>query len=972
MAKRDQPKKTFSLQGFDATHYKRTEQYVKVVTNLYNRAIAEIADHAAKGKYSHEKPFTFDDYPKTKEYVQKVTAKLSSNLKAVIETGAKREWLYACQKNDEFLNSILNTSKLEKSTLEQYQDRNLDALKTFQSRKVDGLDLSKRVWRYTEQFKDQIEQGLDVGLGEGRSAQQLSRDLRQNLIEPERLFRRVRDKRGNLQLSKNAKAFNPGQGVYRSSAKNAARLTRSEINMAYRESDWLRWQQLDFVVGFEIKTSNRHEEWLQKVWNKQNHSKIEICDQLKGKYPKSFKFVGWHPQCYSDDSLVLTKRGWRLFQDVREDDLVFSLNPETRRPEWVGIKAMQKYKRNGEMIRFHNRGLDCLVTPDHEMVYLNKGDGRIKKKLAAEYTKNNGGFYRGCEWAGEEKRTITIGGHVFNMKDFAKFMGYWLSDGSLIRKSQVFIAQQIGNPNRENIKSCIETMGLKPHPDGNGISVYSRDLNSYLKQFGLAADKYVPEEIKNADVETIRVFLDAFISCDGSVRPPKPFRGSKGTMCYPDSGERQYYTTSKQMASDIGELLLKIGKRPSYSVDKTKWEVHEFKNGTYIINHDLVRIRECKSLTATVFEKDIVEYDGYVYDLTLERNHIMYIQRNGKCFWGSNCMCYVTPIIEDFYSKDRSDDRVNRLRSALNGTEYKKYVSKQTVTDVPDGFKEWVQNNAEKQLNWKSAPYFIRDNFKGGLMVNGLRYSPVNTDPAKPVVSPYSNNMPAQFKPKGEYLRGEDYTFDKRFFDLIDKNNPVKLKISKDGSSYYDPDNRIVNIGNGERNENSRWHRKSAVYHEYGHAIDWRRDLRKSQEIADLREKQIKSLNKKTKYDVWLKKSNGEYTKVQVRTSRVDYIDYRLKELSAKIWRMDESIFTQRGITKMDVIEQIVSTRDTIKSLVVKYGDGHSAFYFSRPWMKEAEYIAHAFENTYVGNEVFKKYLPDIYQEMIDYIRSLK
>ncbi len=972
MAKRDQPKKTFSLQGFDAIHYKRTEQYVKVVTNLYNRAIAEIADHAAKGKYDPEKPFTFDDYPKTKKYVQEVTAKLSSNIKAVVETGAKQEWLYACQKNDEFLNSILNTSKLEKSTLEQYQDRNLDALKTFQSRKVDGLDLSKRVWRYTEQFKDQIEQGLDVGLGEGRSAQQLSRDLRQNLIEPERLFRRVRDKRGNLQLSKNAKAFNPGQGVYRSSAKNAARLTRSEINMAYRESDWLRWQQLDFVVGFEIKTSNRHEEWLQKVWNKQNHGKIEICDQLKGKYPKWFKFVGWHPQCYSDDTCVLTKRGWVLIDEVEYTDLVLSLNPDTRKPEWAGVIGKQAYERREKMIHYHNKSLDILVTPDHDMVYLNKSDGSIRHRRARDYSKNNGGIYRGCEWDGVYTDTIKIGSYEFKITDFAEFMGYWLSDGSLVRDGQIFIAQQAGDQNRSSIEDCIYRMGIEPHRIEAGINLYSKELNAYLKQFGTATDKFIPDEIKDSNKQVIKIFLDAFISCDGHERECKPFIGNKGSVCVPVNTERVYFTTSKQMAGEICELILKIGKRPSYSVDKLKGKEHKFKNGTYKNNYDLHRIRECNSQTATVFEKEYVNYDGFVIDLTLERNHIMYVARNGKPFWGSNCMCYVTPIIEDFYSKDRSDDRVNRLRSALNGTEYKKYVSKQTITDVPDGLKEWVQNNAEKQLNWKSVPYFIRDNFKGGMMANGLRYSPVNTDPAKPVVSPYSNNMPAQFKPKGEYLRGEDYTFDKRFFDLIDKNNPVKLKISKDGSSYYDPDNRIVNIGNGERNENSRWHRKSAVYHEYGHAIDWRRDLRKSQEIADLREKQIKSLNKKTKYDVWLKKSNGEYTKVQVRTSRVDYIDYRLKELSAKIWRMDESIFTQRGITKMDVIEQIVSTRDTIKSLVVKYGDGHSAFYFSRPWMKEAEYIAHAFENTYIGNEVFKKYLPDIYQEMIDYIRSLK
>jgi hypothetical protein len=74
----------------------------------------------------------------------------------------------------------------------------------------------------------------------------------------------------------------------------------------------------------------------------------------------------------------------------------------------------------------------------------------------------------------------------------------------------------------------------------------------------------------------------------------------------------------------------------------------------------------------------------------------------------------------------------------------------------------------------------------------------------------------------------------------------------------------------------------------------------------------------------------------------------------------------------MDVLEQILSTRDTIKSLVVDYGIGHDKSYFAIRGMKETEYIAHAFENTYLGNEVFKKYLPDIYEEMIAYIHSLK
>ena len=278
--------KTFSFQGFDNQHYRLTEQYTAAVDALFSRATKEITNVASKENYNPDKPFSFNDYPKTQKHAQKIINGLAGNITAVIANGSRKQWLYACQKNDEFVASIMDTSKLTKARLNKMQDRNLDALQTFQQRKINGMDLSQRVWKYVGQYKDQIELGLDVGLGEGRSAQQLSRDLRQNLQDPDRLFRRVRDKRGNLVLSKAAKAFRPGQGVYRSSYKNAMRLTRSEVNMAYRESDWLRWQQLDFVVGFQVNRSNHDPVY-----------KCKICERLVGRYPKWFKFKGWHPQC---------------------------------------------------------------------------------------------------------------------------------------------------------------------------------------------------------------------------------------------------------------------------------------------------------------------------------------------------------------------------------------------------------------------------------------------------------------------------------------------------------------------------------------------------------------------------------------------------------------------------------------------------------------------------------------------------
>ena len=285
MAKRQKVKR-FSVQSYDAAHYRQTEQYTQAVDALFDRATNEIARAAAKGQYDPDKPFSFDDYPSVKAVMQSVTKQLASRITTVIESGSKKQWLFACSKNDGFIASILETSKLSKARLKKMQDQNLDALKTFQGRKVEGMNLSQRVWKYVGQYREQLEAAIDAGLGEGRSAAQLSRDVRQNLRDPNRLFRRVRDKRGNLVLSKAARAFHPGRGVYRSSAKNAARLTRSEINMAYRESDYLRWQSLDFVVGFEVKRSN-HEPLC----------KCDICEKLKGRYPKHFKFKGWHPQC---------------------------------------------------------------------------------------------------------------------------------------------------------------------------------------------------------------------------------------------------------------------------------------------------------------------------------------------------------------------------------------------------------------------------------------------------------------------------------------------------------------------------------------------------------------------------------------------------------------------------------------------------------------------------------------------------
>jgi len=260
----------------------RLDAYSHNVRLHYYAAIREFLSLYRKAEFNPDKPFKFSEFKNLSPEATKILQGLYSSIYNEIKDGIKAEWENSNNANDSLV-------KIFVKNIDQYPQyflRNEDARKMYTARiGRDGLNLSQRVWRNVSQFKQEIEMAFDVGLSDGRSAAELGRDIRKYLDDPDRLFRRVRDSRGNLQLSKNAKSYHPGQGVYRSSYKNTLRVTRTEINVAYRNADMLRWQQLDFIVGYEILRSST------------NPYECPICSKLAGKYPKSFLFTGWHPQC---------------------------------------------------------------------------------------------------------------------------------------------------------------------------------------------------------------------------------------------------------------------------------------------------------------------------------------------------------------------------------------------------------------------------------------------------------------------------------------------------------------------------------------------------------------------------------------------------------------------------------------------------------------------------------------------------
>lgn len=282
---------------YDKKHLRNLTVYELRIDEVYRQAIQEAAAIGSQiGTVRGDGIFRFEDYPATRKRVADLMATLKRNMLSVVVNGIDAEWTLANNKNSELARQVFgnNVGRLSQAQYRRYFSTNDPARQAFQARRVSGLNLSERVWRYANQFKGEIELGLDIGIRSGRSADQMSRDLRDYLRHPDKLFRRVRDEHGILRLSQRAKEFHPGTGVYRSSYRNARRLASTEANMAYRTADTERWKQFDFVVGIEVRLSNNH---TCLGSDGKPHPFKDICDELAGRYPKDFKFTGWHPQC---------------------------------------------------------------------------------------------------------------------------------------------------------------------------------------------------------------------------------------------------------------------------------------------------------------------------------------------------------------------------------------------------------------------------------------------------------------------------------------------------------------------------------------------------------------------------------------------------------------------------------------------------------------------------------------------------
>ena len=345
------------INPYDRTHLSRLTGYERKILRLYNEVVrkAALAASSIQG-FNSEDVFCFDDHPILRTQVDKLLAALNQSVRVAIVNGIEAEWTLANNKNNELARQVFGDSigELSQDQYRRYFSTNDSALQAFLSRNEGGLDLSQRVWKCTGALKPELEMGIGLGIRNGLSAAEMSRDLRHFLQHPDALFRRVRDEYGRLRLSKAAADFHPGRGVYRSSYMNARRLAATETNIAYHTADYERWRQMDFVVGIRVVLSNNH--------TVNGMPLYDICDELsappgseatkgRGCYPKDFKFTGWHPHCRCHAVSILKTEEEMAADNARilnwEKPSESSVNTVTKLPE-----SYQKWiEDNGERIK---------------------------------------------------------------------------------------------------------------------------------------------------------------------------------------------------------------------------------------------------------------------------------------------------------------------------------------------------------------------------------------------------------------------------------------------------------------------------------------------------------------------------------------------------------------------------------------------------------------------------------------------
>lgn len=432
--------------------------------------------------------------------------------------------------------------------------------------------------------------------------------------------------------------------------------------------------------------------------NKSSHLFGEVSETDVIEY--EFDFLGSPNQieyiekgCFDKETEVLTSEGWKKWPEVTGNEMFLSTDPDTGKVEWVKAIAKTAYEYDGEMDSFMSRNFDLMTTPTHKHYVLRHQNSSDRELVNG----TNLGETNQCfiniahgEWISVDPTHKKVGDIKIPFDDYVELMGWYLSEGCCFNKKDkpntfVFDIRQYKD-HREEIRTLVERVfGKKTHGEhDNRVTCYvSPEIGEFFIDFGKSSTKVIPNDIKNASKNSIIKFLETYVKGDGVL-------GNK------ELAHSVIYTSSKNMADDLAEMIIKAGFRPSITIRDEKDVEHH--NGTYTSSISyVVRIGSQEKCVLSNQLRERVPYNDLVYDVTLEKYHTLYVKRNGKVTISGNCGC------TSAYFKDGKIKGTLDIKKANGSNDYpngETAVSKYIFVWLNDGQPRFIADELkQKQQN---------------------------------------------------------------------------------------------------------------------------------------------------------------------------------------------------------------------------------------------------------------------------------
>ena len=329
-----------------------------------------------------------------------------------------------------------------------------------------------------------------------------------------------------------------------------------------------------------------------------------------------------HPECVwvESDSQILTKEGWKEWNEISENEEIQTLNTETNKIEIQKIEKKIYEDYSGEMFEFKSRNIDITVTPNHRFLLENNKGVRfymtaqeIYEDVGNIFSSGKNKILKKSEWVGEEIKTITLKGVdseylglrinkdlrkeyekdlIINAEDWFAFLGIYLADGhssgvkskEKIKGYDVCITQK-KEDGKKKIKALLDKLpfNYRINTETNGkeqYHIHDARLYNYLFYLGDSHNKYIPFDVKQASSDLLKILFEWFRLGDG-----------RELITENKTKRKSIFSTSKQLINDLHEILIKIGGSGNITTYQPIYRVIIDKK-EYVLDDGTIEIQE--------------------------------------------------------------------------------------------------------------------------------------------------------------------------------------------------------------------------------------------------------------------------------------------------------------------------------------------------------------------------------------------